>query len=411
MTKKKLIFLSLSKINPLNIESNGIYTSLLKKFAENNFDVYNLNPIEKREYNGQSEELTTIGNINYLSIQIGNITKTNKIEKGISTIDIERRYINAIKKHLSNIKFDLILYPTPPITFYRVVKYLKERDNAITYLMLKDIFPQNAVDLNYFSNKSPIYYYFRNKEKKLYEISDYIGCMSRANVDYLLKHNSYLDPKKVEILPNSIEPIDVSIDDKERIAIRKNYNLPIDKKIFIYGGNLGKPQGLPFLIKCIEKAKEINDIMFLIVGNGTEFRYVVDCKEKLDLNNLVIMKRLEKEEFDKVVASADVGIISLDCRFTIPNYPSRILSYMQAKLPVFAITDENTDIGSDIVNKNIGWWCKENSIGNVITTLKEIMIEFKNDDIAKRKIESFEYLKDEFNVNTAYEKINKKLYH
>jgi len=411
MNKKNLIFLSLSNINPSNIDSNGIYTSLLNKFIENDFDVYILNPIEKRLYNGQSEKLIKIDGVNYLNVLIGNITKTNKLEKGISTIDIEKKYIKAIKKYLSNIKFDLIIYPTPPITFYKVIKYLKKRDKSMAYLMLKDIFPQNAVDLGFFSKRSPIYMYFRNKEKKLYEISDYIGCMSQANIDYLLKHNPYLDPQKVEILPNSINPIDLSVSDDEKEVIRKKYNLPLDKIIFIYGGNLGKPQGLPFLIKCIEKAKEINDIMFLIVGNGTEFRYVVDCKEKLDLNNLVIMKRLEKEEFDKVVASADVGIISLDCRFTIPNYPSRILSYMQAKLPVFAITDENTDIGSDIVNKNIGWWCKENSIGNVITTLKEIMIEFKNDDIAKRKIESFEYLKDEFNVNTAYEKINKKLYH
>lgn len=394
-----------------DLTMNSIYPSLLNKFVNNNCDVYILNPIQKRDFNHENKRIENINGIIVINIKIGNIRSKNRLIKGLSTIDLDRRYLKSIKKYLNNISFDLILYPTPPITLYNVVKYLKKENSAITYLMLKDIFPQNAIDLGFFSKKNPIYKYFRNKEIKLYKISDYIGCMSQANIDYLLKHNPYLDPQKVEILPNSINPIDLSVSDDEKQVIRKKYNLPLDKIIFIYGGNLGKPQGLPFLIKCIEKAKEINDIMFLIVGNGTEFRYVVDCKEKLDLNNLVIMKRLEKEEFDKVVASADVGIISLDCRFTIPNYPSRILSYMQAKLPVFAITDENTDIGSDIVNKNIGWWCKENSIGNVITTLKEIMIEFKNDDIAKRKIESFEYLKDEFNVNTAYEKINKKLYH
>lgn len=394
-----------------DLTMNSIYPSLLNKFVNNNCDVYILNPIQKRDFNHENKRIENINGIIVINIKIGNIRSKNRLVKGLSTIDLDRRYLKSIKKYLNNISFDLILYPTPPITLYNVVKYLKKKNSAITYLMLKDIFPQNAIDLGFFSKKNPIYKYFRNKEIKLYKISDYIGCMSQANVDYLLKHNPYLDPQKVEILPNSINPIDLSISDDEKKVIRKKYNLPLDKIIFIYGGNLGKPQGLPFLIKCIEKAKEINDIMFLIVGNGTEFRYVVDCKEKLDLNNLVIMKRLEKEEFDKVLASADVGIISLDCRFTIPNYPSRMLSYMQAKLPVFAITDENTDIGSDIVNKNIGWWCKENSIGNVITTLKEIMIEFKNDDIAKRKIESFEYLKDEFNVNTAYEKINKKIYH
>ena len=58
--------------------------------------------------------------------------------------------------------------------------------------MLKDIFPHNAVDLGMIQKtgiKSIIYKYFRNVEKKLYKISDYIGCMSQANVDYVLKHN------------------------------------------------------------------------------------------------------------------------------------------------------------------------------------------------------------------------------
>lgn len=409
MSKLNLLFLSLGKYDEFNITDNGIYTSLLQMFKKNDLDVYIISPIEKRNYNYETEMLRYVDGINYLDVKIGNITKTSKIEKGLSTINIENQFLNAIKKHLSDIKFDIVLYPTPPITFYRAIKYLKKRDGAMTYLMLKDIFPQNAVDLEFFSKKSPIYKYFRNKEIKLYNISDYIGCMSQANVDYLLKHNPYLDPKKVEILPNSINPIDISVSEKEKKIIREKYNLPLNKKIFIYGGNLGKPQGLPFLIKCIEKAKEINDIMFLIVGNGTEFRYVVDCKEKLDLNNLVIMKRLEKEEFDKVVASADVGIISLDCRFTIPNYPSRLLSYMQAKLPVLAITDKNTDIGSDIVNNNIGWWCKDNSIDEFCDIINEIMMDFNDNNISEKKKNSFEYLKDNFDIKKSVFNIISKI--
>lgn len=89
-------------------------------------------------------------------------------------------------------KFDLIIYSTPPITFQRAVEYVKERDNAQTYLLLKDIFPQNAVDIGILSKngwKGLIYKYFRKKEKKLYGISDRIGCMSEANCKYILSHN------------------------------------------------------------------------------------------------------------------------------------------------------------------------------------------------------------------------------
>ena len=44
----------------------------------------------------------------------------------------------------------------------------------------------------------------------------------------------------------------MSLSKSEKNEIRKKYKLPIDKTIFIYGGNLGKPQGIDFLVKCLE---------------------------------------------------------------------------------------------------------------------------------------------------------------
>ena len=86
-----------------------------------------------------------------LRLKIGNIQKVNPIEKGISTILIEPLFINGIKKYFSNVRFDLVLYATPPITFAKVIKFIKKRDRAKSYLMLKDIFPQNSLDLGMLS--------------------------------------------------------------------------------------------------------------------------------------------------------------------------------------------------------------------------------------------------------------------
>lgn len=91
-----------------------------------------------------------------------------------------------------------------PITLNLPVQYSKKKFNAKTYLMLKDIFPQNAVDLQMFKKSSLIYKYFRHKEKQLYNLSDKIGCMSQGNIDYLLRHNKFISKDKVEIFYNSI---------------------------------------------------------------------------------------------------------------------------------------------------------------------------------------------------------------
>ena len=180
-----ILFLSIGEFD--SIYQREIYPDLLREFVKHGHEVYVVSSSEKRR--GKQTELVDEGHAHLLKVQIGNITKTNLFEKGISTIMISIHYKHAIKRYLSNKKIDLIMYSTPPITLDGVVKYEKNYYGAPTYLLLKDIFPQNAVDLEMFSKKGLkgiIYQYFRNKEKNLYDLSDYIGCMSYANVKYIL---------------------------------------------------------------------------------------------------------------------------------------------------------------------------------------------------------------------------------
>ena len=183
-----ILFLTLIGFESIN--EKNIYTDLIREFVKQGHTVCSISPIEKR-YKKQTH-LVKEGKSTIVRLQIGNTQKTNIIEKGISTVLIETQYKRAIKKYYSNIKYDLVLYSTPPITLVSAIEYVKRRDNAKTYLLLKDIFPQNAVDLGMMNKtgiKAPLYRYFRNKEKRLYDISDHIGCMSQANVDYVLSHN------------------------------------------------------------------------------------------------------------------------------------------------------------------------------------------------------------------------------
>jgi glycosyltransferase involved in cell wall biosynthesis len=195
---------------------------------------------------------------------------------------------------------------------------------------------------------------FLKKEKKLYEISDTIGCMSLANVQFLLKHNPEINPQKVEVNPNTIEPISFNHSIKERHDIRNKYEIPLNKVVFVYGGNLGKPQGLGFLIETIEKT-DIENAFFLIVGDGTEFSKVKIWFDFYKPKNAKILQRLPKEDYDRLLLACDIGLIFLNKNFLIPNFPSRLLSYLEMKMPVIAATDANTDIGDIIENANCGY--------------------------------------------------------
>lgn len=396
----KVLFLTIGRMS--NIEDHSIYQDLLRCFRDHEHDVYTVSTREKRL--GLPTEFCEENGTHALRVRIGNITQCSLIEKGISTVLIGRQYKAAIQKYLSNIKFDLILYSTPPITLVSVVKHIKKRDNAKTYLLLKDIFPQNAVDLGMMSKhgiKAPIYWYFRRKEKKLYALSNRIGCMSRANVDYVLCHNPELDPSVIDVCPNCIDVQNILIDADTRNRIRRKYDIPLDKKVLIYGGNFGKPQGIPFMIECLRLCRDEN-VFFLMVGNGTEFGKLEKFVNSEKPQNVRLMESLPKEDYDRMVAACDVGMIFLDHRFTIPNFPSRLLPYMQAELPVLACTDPNTDVGQVVVDGGFGWKCESNSAEEFRNLIQKISIK---EDFSPMRRNAKEYLLEHFSVQTAYDTV------
>ena len=270
---------------------------------------------------------------------------------------------------------------------------------------MKDIFPQNAVDIGMMKKgglRGFIYRSFRKTEKKLYAISDKIGCMSLANCEYVLKHNPEILREKVEVCPNSIEFFDMRISAIEREEMRKKYSLPLDRRIFVYGGNLGKPQGVGYLMDCLKRAESIDGAHLLVVGDGTEYRRLEEFFEAEKPKNATLMRRLPKEDYDRLVAACDVGLVFLDKRFTIPNFPSRLLAYMQAGLPVICATDKNSDVGSTCAEGGFGWWCESRDADDFVHLVNEAI----KADLASMGERAIAYLKENYTVEKAYKTID-----
>lgn len=397
----KVLFLTMVKINSFN--ERGIYTDLLRKFSKEGHEVFVVCPIERREKKHTHIIKEVLGTI--LNVKTFNLQKTNLVEKGLGILSIEFQYLSAIKKYYKNEKFDLILYSTPPITFSKVINYIKKRDGAYSYLLLKDIFPQNAVDMKMIKNNGMLHKIFKSKEKKLYSLSDTIGCMSPANVDFILTHNPEIESSKVEVNPNSIEPIIFDYSEEQKLVIRQKYGVPFNKKVLVYGGNLGKPQGLDFLLKTIETSSN-EDVFFLVIGDGTEFYKLDSWFTKHAPINAKLLKRLPKEDYDILLASCDVGLIYLHPDFSIPNFPSRLLSYLEMKMPVIAATDCNTDIGDIIETANCGY----KVVSGDIKKMNQVIAEFiNNDKLELMGTNAWSLLQSNYIVDYSYQLITNKI--
>jgi len=402
-----VLFLTMSS-GLKNIETSGIYTDLIRKFRDEGHEVYVVYPRERRLR--LPTEVKHEGRVHLLGVKTLNVTKTNLIEKGLGQVTLERQFKLGLEKYFGKVKFDIILYSTPPITFTKVIRYAKKRNpKAVSYLLLKDIFPQNAVDLGILTKdglKGVLYRLFRKKEKDLYRISDYIGCMSPANVKYVIEHNPEIDPAVVEIAPNSYDiPSEISVEYGVTDHIRQKYGLPINKPIFIYGGNMGKPQGIPFLIKCLEAVKDRIDSYFVIVGDGTEYSKLEAFMRERKPKAVSLFRRLPKDDYDQLVKVCDVGLIFLDYRFTIPNYPNRLLPYLMERKPIIAATDPNCDIGVLAEENGYGVYCPSDSVETFVKAIDKMLVS----DMRQMGENGYRFFLNNYTTEHTYKAIMKHI--
>lgn len=328
-------------------KTSSLYTDLVEEFAQQGHNVFPVAPCQDDKKTGLYSEKE----IEVLRVKTLPLFTNNKIVKGIANVMLPFQYKRAINKFYKGIKFDLVVMPTPPITLLSVAKYIKERDQAQFYLILRDIFPQNAVDLGMMRKDSMIYNKFRKTEEELYQCADKIGCMSQGNIDYVIQHNPTMDHSKLHILMNFQKPEELERTNED---LKAKYGLK-DKFVLLFGGNMGVPQKMENVIAFAKACEKYEDVRFLILGKGTQRDRIEALVKDSDVHNVVFQSFIPRAEYQQLVAQCDVGLISLNEKFSIPNIPSKALSYFSVGLPVLASVDEATDFDSQLIENGAGF--------------------------------------------------------
>jgi len=391
MSTKRILFLTLGKIN--STKDSGIYNDLAEELSKH-AHVTILCPHERRY--GYKSSFITEENVSIYQQLTPNIQKTKKVEKVFSTFLMEYFMIYTLLRKLKSYNFDILLVSTPPIfveKFLKVFKILNPKGKI--YLLLKDIYPQNAVDIGLISKNSFFYKFSRKVERKIYEIVDRIGCMSKANMDYIAIHNPEII-QKLELNPNSIN--------LEKYPVKERIQSEITPKRLklIYGGNLGKPQNALSICEFILKLEQLEDVEFTICGTGTEFFKIRDFIHHNGIQKTILLTNLKKRDYFNLLEKSDLGLIFLDNNFTIPNYPSRIIDYIYYELTIISITDPNTDITELIESNKLGY-CFTNSETQITKAINQI-------EVIKEKRDQNQYngkliLEKHFNVKESTSKI------
>ena len=393
---QKVLYISLSFVDVR--ETTSLYSDLIQEFITNGHDVLVLAP---HFYDGQKSELVVEGGIKILRVPVSGLFSNNKYIKGLSNVLLPFLYKRALKKLKISLDFDLVMMPTPPITLLNLALWVKKKSKAKVYLILRDIFPQNAIDLKIMKPNSFIHNYFRKKEIALYELADKIGCMSPANIAYIERHNPKVDKTKLHLLPNweNSPQWDENLDENE---FRAKYGLN-DKIVAIYGGNIGLPQRMENIIELAQHCSELEDLVFFLVGFGTEHEKIAALIKSLNLKNVILIESVPKPEYVKFIQISDIGLISLNQDFTIPNFPSKANSYYGYKKPILASVDVNTDFGIILEEIGAGFWSEAGDVASLKNNLLKL---YKDPELRKKMGENgYQYMKNNLLTEHAYRTI------
>lgn len=119
-----------------------------------------------------------------------------------------------------------------------------------------------------------------------------------------------------------------------------------------------------------------------------------------------LLSGLPRDEYETLLAACDIGMIFSHKDFSIPNFPSRLLAYLEMKKPVLAATDINTDIGKVIEDAKCGYWVESGDIGAIQNKISQLC----GSNLSKMGDESWNLLQKQYLVNRSYDLIVEKVH-
>ena len=244
--------------------------------------------------------------------------------------------------------FDAVIWYSPSIFLGPIVHWIKRWQQCPSYLIVRDIFPEWAVDMGLMRRGLP-YWFFRLVARYQYAQADTIGVQSPGNRAYFPGRPGMA---RVEVLHNWLAEAAVS-----GCPIRVAETALAGRFVFVYAGNMGVAQGMHTLLGLAASLQSRNDVGFLFVGRGSEAQRMREQALQRGLNNTVFFDEIDPDEIPGLYAQCHVGLVALDPRHRTHNIPGKFLTYMQAGLPVLASINPGNDLVGLITTECVGRVC------------------------------------------------------
>ena len=250
---------------------------------------------------------------------------------------------------ISSKKPDLLITISPPLGL-GLTAYLFSRFKRVRSIFhVQDLQPDTAVDLGMIKKGALIRFLYRI-EKFIYGKASLVSTISEGMRKKILEKG--IDSKKVLLLPNWVDTDFIRPLGRDNI-FRKDNDL-LGKFLVLYSGSIGVKQGLDTILDVAEMTRNSNEIVYLIVGNGSYRDSLIERHKKMGLPNVRFLPVQPKDILPYMLSAADISLIPQQKTVTDIVMPSKLTGILASGRPAIVGAKPGSQVYKVIKNNDCG---------------------------------------------------------
>ncbi len=232
-------------------------------------------------------------------------------------------------------------------------------------------------------------------ERRLYKQADHIQVPTSNQERYLLKWG--MPAEKIVMIPDWADPAAITPLPKGN-GFRQKHGLK-GKFVVLYSGNMGYSSELDTVLEAAKRLSHVAGIVFVLIGDGIKRADLERQASEARLQNVLFLPFQPRDQFPEVLAAADIGLITLNRKFTTVASQGKMYSIMSAARPIFAVMEREA-WGAD--------WVDEKALGKRVDPgndeeLAHAILDWRErpGDLLAAGARGRRFLKERFTVQTC----------
>lgn len=267
--------------------------------------------------------------------------------------------------------WEVVYYSNPPMACFCGL-LMSNKFGIVEY----DIYP-NALKTIGINDSSFIYKMWVKIKRKLYKKAERIYSLSEGMKEVLTQYGPADKIKVVSLWSASENFKPVAKQDNTFV---KDNQLE-DKFVVLYSGNIGYTHSVEVLFEVAKLMKDATDILFLIIGEGKKKKELQENVASCGLQNVRFMPYVDFDVLPYSLASADLGVITLDENVSKVSVPSKTFNLIAVGAPLLAISNDDTEMYRLISKYQNGRCIPKTNIQGIA----DFILELKNNKSIKDK--------------------------